>query len=346
MISDNKNTEIENLLIEYLNGSLSKEETQRVENWVSLSKENKILLEQLYFVHCLGRNVGIMQNADADASYNVFKQKLKVRNRAREINRFLFHTRRIAAILTIPLLITSIYFYSRSINHISDSNQYIEATSNLGMVSKVDLPDGSTVWLNSNSRLKFPLRFEANNRVVELEGEAFFEVEHDQEKPFTVKVSDDYSIKVVGTSFNVVALKEEDIIETTLIEGVVDLYINNNKSARLSPGDNSIFNKNERTINISQVNAYNQMAWKDGMLIFKSTPMSEVLRVLERNYNVKFKTQDNKLKESTLTARFDKQQLHQILDFLSLASNVEFKPMGRKNESIEGATIINVASKK
>lgn len=347
MTSNNKNTEIEDLLIEYLNGSLSKEDSLRVENWIESSEENKKLLEQLYFVNCLGRNAGIMEHADADASYKVFQQKLKTRNKSRAIKKAIYHFRRVAAMLTIPLLITSIYFYVSSVKESTSAlNQYVEARSSMGMVSKVDLPDGSIVWLNSNSRLKFPLKFEEGKRLVELEGEGFFEVEHDEESPFIVKVDDEYSVRVVGTSFNVVALKNENIIETTLLEGIVDLYVNDNKSVRLSPGDNSIFNKKDRTIDVSQVNAHNQMAWKDGILIFKSTSMIEVLRVLERNYNVKFDIQDPNLKRSTLTAKFERQQLHQILDFLSLASNIEFKTLGRKNESLQGATTISVTSKK
>lgn len=149
---------------------------------------------------------------------------------------------------------------------------------------RITLADGTKVWLNAASSLSYPNKFSDNERRVVLQGEAYFEVAHNAKKPFIVSTRDQ-EIKVLGTTFNVNAYQNEGMTVTTLINGRVKLNSpNSSKAAYLKPGEQSILNQNAFRIMPVDVTFYT--AWKDGEFIFKATPLSTVLRQIERWYNL------------------------------------------------------------
>lgn len=155
---------------------------------------------------------------------------------------------------------------------------------------KLVLPDGSQVWLNAGSTLKFPTTFDKMERLVELSGEAFFDVAHNGQWPFIVKIINskipNAQIKVTGTRFNVNAYANNNAIETTLIEGSVDIT-SNNKAQKLLPGQQVIIPV--LTQQISKPVAVETdivSSWKDGYFKFENEPLSEILKQLERWYDI------------------------------------------------------------
>jgi ferric-dicitrate binding protein FerR (iron transport regulator) len=147
---------------------------------------------------------------------------------------------------------------------------------------KVQLPDGTNVWLNSASSLHYPIAFNGKTRDVELTGEAYFEVAKDKHKPFTV-TSAGQKVTVLGTHFNINAYKDESNINTTLLEGSVRVN-SNDKQALLKPGEQSALSG--ETIRVSKANIHLATAWKDGQLAFAHTDLKSVLRQTSRWYNI------------------------------------------------------------
>ncbi|SDE87492.1 FecR family protein [Mucilaginibacter pineti] len=147
---------------------------------------------------------------------------------------------------------------------------------------KVQLPDGTNVWLNAASSLHYPIAFNGKTRDVMLTGEAYFEVAKDKHKPFTV-TSSGQTVTVLGTHFNINAYKDESNINTTLLEGSVRVNAND-KQALLKPGEQSILSG--ETIKVSKANTHLATAWKDGQMAFVHTDLKSVLRQISRWYNV------------------------------------------------------------
>jgi len=164
-----------------------------------------------------------------------------------------------------------------------------------GKTSEIILPDGTHVYLNAGSRLIYPDFFADKNREVFLVGEAFFDVEHNVEKPFVVQTTD-IRVRVLGTQFNVSAYPSDNIIETVLAEGKVRMEQNNStlfsQTMDLSPGQLAAFNKTERTTQLKTVDIENYTLWKENLLKFESTDLSRVVKKLERYFNIRFRYAD------------------------------------------------------
>ncbi|WP_333577024.1 FecR family protein [Sphingobacterium sp.] len=169
------------------------------------------------------------------------------------------------------------------------SKLILELATPLGGIYQITLPDGTKVWLNAGSSLKYPMSFAKNERRVRLEGEAFFEVTKDSARPFKV-LSKGQEIEVLGTAFNVNAYPDNTAIKTTLVKGKVKLSNNNRYSEAiyLLPGQQST-NTNNGKIQLENVDTAPFTAWKEGLFYFDETPLSDALQQIGRWYNVEVK---------------------------------------------------------
>lgn len=155
-----------------------------------------------------------------------------------------------------------------------------------GRQFQILLPDGSMVWLNAGSSIRFPTSFSATERVVDISGEVYFEVAKNKEKPFKVNTGNAI-IEVLGTHFNVNAYANEAGVKTTLLEGAVKVSAGK-ESALLKPGDQSMFSYREGTLKVAPgADTEKVMAWKNGYFHFDDTDLREAMRQLERWYDVK-----------------------------------------------------------
>jgi ferric-dicitrate binding protein FerR (iron transport regulator) len=314
----------EDILLCYISGKSTKEEDAIVDSWLSESEENKKQLEQFYFIWRTADCIRAMDSVDPQGSLSVLKKRIKQKRRKQKMNNTLFRIQRIAAILFVPALMLAYYFYKQSPE---DVLQYMEVRTNPGMITSVILPDSSKVWINSCSYLKYPVRFTNGNRTVSLEGEAFFDVKKNTDSPFQVNINDNYSVSVLGTKFNVSAYPDDDRIETTLVEGLVQLNATTSFGKQieqiLRPNQKGVFYKDE--LSLQQVDPLYETSWKDGKMYFKNHPMNEVLKRLSRHYNVVFEVKNPEVLESYITAKFDSEQLLQVLEYLKLASGLKYK---------------------
>jgi len=190
---------------------------------------------------------------------------------------------------------------------------------------QIILPDGTKVWLNAASTLKFPQTFSGLvNRKVELSGEAYFEVTKDNGHPFIVE-SNKQTVKVLGTQFNINSYSDEPNIKTTLIEGSVN--VNNNTI--LKPNQQSI--NSGGTIIVKEVDTDPTIAWKNGEFAFSNESLKSIMKKIARWYDVEVVYQNNRIGEKTFggsISRFKK--VSQLLCMLELTGKVKFKIEGRR----------------
>jgi len=206
-----------------------------------------------------------------------------------------------------------------------------------GSKSKITLPDGSVVNLNSGSTLRYPAHFNTLNRNVSMEGEAYFDVKKDPAHPFYVKTNG-VTVRVLGTKFNIKSYPDEKTVETTLVTGRVELYANNqeindkNRLLVLQPNQQVIFEvrKGEKDSILSmefnrKVNVTPIISWKDNRLMFRDEKFVNLAQRLQRWYNVDIVITDPKLQSTEFSGVFVKETVEQSLNALKLAAPFKYK---------------------
>lgn len=173
---------------------------------------------------------------------------------------------------------------------LSDSSATKKVQNNIIRVPKggeyeLILPDGTHVWINSDSELSFPVRFDSSKREVTLSGEAYFSVTKDETKPFIVKVADNIEVKVLGTEFNIQAYPEANTIETTLCKGSVNVSDGEQK-VTLTPSLQAVYSKTTKGITTRKVDVRLYSAWREGLFVFENKPLEEIMTTLSRWYNI------------------------------------------------------------
>lgn len=211
----------------------------------------------------------------------------------------------------------------------ADANLFNTLSTPTGGQYNIVLADGTKVYLNAVSSIKYPTQFNGDQRIVELDGEAYFEVAKNKNKPFIVK-SGDQDIEVLGTHFNVHAYDNESVVKTTLLEGSVAVNYKNQK-AILKPGQQSNVSDKFNKITIKQVDTEAAIAWKNGRFKFDNADLKTVMRQLERWYGIKVEYRGDVPDVRFNGGTFMNKNLSEVLKVLEL-SNIKFK--------VEGKTII------
>jgi ferric-dicitrate binding protein FerR (iron transport regulator) len=275
-------------------------------------------------------------NSDTNASLDVMldrvhhlirkKESAKRKSVVRQISSVYS---KIAAVLLLPLIVAvTLYFYHSDSSKDFVADQQVNSVIYAPMGARVafNLPDGTTGFLNSGSKLSYALPF-SNDRKVALEGEAWFDVVHNEKRPFEISAGES-KIKVLGTSFNVSAYKEEKYVEVVLLNGKVEF----------SDGvqsDNIVMKPSERLVlqdekvAVAQVDPSKYKGWTDGKLIFRGDNMAEVARRIERWYDVKVEIADKNLVQFSFRATFKDDSLEDVLKLLSMTSPIDYKIVPR-----------------
>lgn len=201
---------------------------------------------------------------------------------------------------------------------------YFEKSNPRGIKSTVMLPDGSTVKLNSESNLRYEEDYERGERKVYLRGEAFFEVAENREKPFTV-YSGNISTTALGTSFNVRAYPEDELIEVYLVTGKVEVKnVNDQTNLTLLPEEGARFDARNNLLSPFETDFNHVLAWRFGTLVFKKADFPEVLKRLERWYNVEFVVNGSPQSSWSLTGEFQNESLENVLRGIGHTTHYDF----------------------
>jgi ferric-dicitrate binding protein FerR (iron transport regulator) len=271
-----------------------------------------------------------------DPEKAIRKVNLKIKSQNRHIFFSLLYKG--AAVLFILLISTLIYFTSKkdSLSHNLTSWNTLEIPS--GVRSECLLPDSTKVYLNSGTVLKYPEKFNDTIREVILTGEAYFEVVKNTNTPFIVNTRN-LNIEVTGTHFKAVNYPHENLTEIVLIEGSINLFRGNYFLSKkdiipLVPGEIAFLENGEgKELTIKNVDIQKYRAWKDGVLIFRDDSMQDVVRRLNRWFNVEIKLTGSELTNYVYTATFQDESLLQILELLKISAPIEYNIIEKKRQT-------------
>lgn len=310
----------ENILLRYYADSLSADQKQEVEQWLQESEENRKLARDVQYIYMATDTLNTIKEVNSAEAL----EQVKKRFRKPDKTNYLVWFQKVAAILILPLLLSTIYFVTKK-----EPVEYIEIKTNPGMVAALNLPDGSKVWLNSGSYLKHPQKFTGDTRTVELDGEAYFSVQKDKSKRFIVNTPFDLKAEVLGTEFNIEAYKESNQVTTSLISGSVKLSFRNKKNEEesfiMKPDDEVAYNIKTKGIKTNASYLPTQIAWKDGLVVFRNTSFEEALKILDKRFNTQFIVKNDLLYENSFTGTFSGQHLMLILEHFRLSSGIQYK---------------------
>lgn len=329
----NVNTDIETIILRIFTGRATSEEIEQIGSWMKESDENRKMFYQYKNIWDVVNPPFSPEEIDMQAAYEkVFSQISKDRNiTVKRRKSFMFYWQRVAAVIAIPLMLISAYLFFSVPQDFQYTTTYQEIFSPYGCRSFINLPDSSKVWLNAGSRLKYPVRFGSEERRVELEGEAFFEVESDKEKPFIVRTKK-MDVKATGTAFNVEAYQAGDRTAVTLVEGVVDLK-SGNKELHLSPNERIDYDHATSKYKRFDNDLYKWYSWKDGILAFRNDPLEYVFKRIGQTYNIDFRIKDSSLTYYIYHATFEGESLDEILHLLELSAPIRYKRIGNRKDS-------------
>lgn len=313
-------TDMESLLPGYFKGTLSVEEEQKVEAWIAADPRHREIACKAGRIGQIASGIDVGSTLDTDNALMQCQRNIrrnKVWQRTRTISSCV-------AAASLAALAAVLIWNSR---HFESTN--IEIKTVAGMVSHTTLPDGSEVWLNSNSTLCYPASFGNGDRAVSLDGEGYFKVAKRNGKKFTVSAGNT-TIEVKGTEFNVEAYSEKHSgVTTTLVSGSVVLGYNDlsgrSHSVIMKPGETYTYDKSTDRLVSRQRNPIVETSWKDGKLIFDNTSLSDALRLIENRFNIRFLIRNEKLLENTYTGTFTDQKLDVIFDYFKRTTDMHFE---------------------
>lgn len=264
----------------------------------------------------------------ADHHLDLAKERLLVRindrNAERKQHSLSYKLMRIAAIFIFAISISGLsIFIGSKTNLFSHHQGWVEVATEAGQQSKVTLPDGSLVWLNAKTVLKYQPN--KKNRLVNLIGEAYFEVSHNKNYPFVVEAGDT-RVKVLGTKFDVSNYPDSKLTSTSLLSGKIELSLNKeHQSVILKPGEKAIYNQDKRTITKTKTEVENDVLWKQGILFFENEQFNDLILKLERYYGVTFVYDEKPFENIHYTGTINNQTINNVLEFINLTIPINYE---------------------
>lgn len=322
-----ENNHIYILIGKVLSGNATSEETQELEKWKNAAQENQYLFEKSKKAWGKGEKFISETSLQKDRSKLESEYNRYLSARVKKMNRQSF-IYKIAAVLAFPIAMAiGWYLFGESEKPVQLAEQLYEISSSKGHVSKVKLPDGTQVWINTNSSIVYDAAsFNQNNREIQLKGEAYFEVTSSEEKPFIV-VTPHANVKVTGTSFNVNAYPASPLFETVLAEGKIELQLKSGtiESLHVEPNQQVIFNSIDKKFHMQQVEVEMFTAWRNGEIIFKDATLADLIKELERIYDIQFHLKPASLGELRFRGMFSyNNNLIEALEKIKKSSNLDY----------------------
>ncbi len=327
--------DINNIIAKELSGVADKKEIKVLRDWYKAKKSNRAAYNLIRLNWVQGDlDIGDSRQRVFDnlSKKIVTKHETKVKAITNETTYSWKYWAKIAAILVIVAGISFIFYRTYqggSDKPIARITRLVKDTPK-GVKRQIMLPDGTNVWLNSESKIKYPSDFSDSIRIVELIGEAYFEVVKDEKKPFLVK-SGDLTTTAIGTAFNVNAFSDENEITVSLMEGKVKVALSSGKEAvYLNPGYAAVLSKETVTLDTRSFDMDIDLAWKNGILVFKDADENTVFNKFESWYGVDITVVNQSPQKWNLTAKFDNENLKNALNILSIKMKFDYKIEGKK----------------
>ncbi|HVI46361.1 MAG TPA: FecR domain-containing protein [Chitinophaga sp.] len=321
---------IARLISKQLTGNITAEEMIQLEAWKQQHPEHEALWEKLTDSYYLHERVQRRRNSDREAAYDQLMKRVNKPRRS-----YLRY-----AAIALPLLVAGAlcgYLLNRktkvnvtpSATHTHMEMAKRQLATPKGKGAQLILPDGTKVWLGAASVLNYPGRFTEDVRQVSLSGEAYFEVSQDATHPFIV-ITGRSVIQVLGTAFNIKAYKGQRYERTTLVSGAVKVATGKDAGRLLKPGQQAVVTASSSSIMVQPADADAALAWKNGLFLFKSAPLNEILDELSRWYDVEIVSERKTEMAIHFTGRMARpEQVDDMLQFLETTGKVHFIRQGK-----------------
>lgn len=323
----NKNNEHINdsLILRYIKGEASAEETDQLIQWLEKDLGHKEQLEKIRKIWHLSSSLSEFDKIDVSNDWRKVQDKIRVKDktdsRIPEYRNLIYRYGRMTASIAIILAIGLYLLYRTGSFNMFQPMLTLQTTSEK---STVDLYDGTRVFLNKNSTLIYPKKFFGNTRNIKISGEAFFEVARNENKPFYIS-ADHAMVKVLGTSFNVQAHPSENLVIVSVLEGKVALYPRDKEELLIELSQNEEGVLRLDSLSKSELSDHNFLSWKTGKLIFDNTHINEVILSLERHYKKPICLENASGQELRVTSVFDDQPLNEVLDELEILLDFSYR---------------------
>lgn len=313
-------------LLKYFSGELSKSEISSLLKEIQTDDNLKKEFVRMQNIHALSQVTTMsIDEEEGRSGYHAFKERL-----SKKKQRYVIRTLAQYAAVAI-VFITSTFLITQYLHNAPQSEELNSLYVPSGQRAKLTLEDGSTVWLNANSTLKYPSHFAKKRRHVEIEGEAFFDIAQNKKAPFTVATKD-IEMKVLGTQFNVHSYPETDFVKTDLIEGSVKVYkkSSENQGLTLKPNEQVTVSGNKMTLSKTANRDY--FLWTDGIYTFENERLLDIINKLQLYYDVKIIVEDPEIFDVKYTGKFRQRDgIDEILRIIQKIRKFEIKKDTDKN---------------
>ena len=327
-----KESEFTLLLSKRFSGEISPEQSAKLDEWLHHSPENRQFATDMQRIWEKADGYGGNFSPNLDADFQ--KVQARIRQAAPTQLRFTLGQKLMRAAAVLVLALASIWGWQQFASN--PAAETMVAAENSGFKT-VALPDGSNVWLREGSRLIYAANFAGQTRQVKLQGEGYFEVEHDPAHPFKVELELGGTVEVLGTQFNV--CQTADHTSVVVRSGKVRFSpAANTEGPVLTANQKAVFNRAEAQVRVSTLSSLNELSWQTGGLEFVNTPLSQVVRDLEQYYGVKITLGNEKMLGCPHSAPLTSQPIEKVLETLALTHELKVKKLDTQTFELNGGT--------
>jgi len=312
-------------LLKYLKGELSQQDASEVESWASETSENENTLVSLAKVFNLGQLARQYSQKEVEAAWRKTCAKAGVEpsyaQRRKMRSSWIFRGMAAAIVLLLVANMVLLFNTKTQVN----ADKAIVLTSQQGKFVKYTLPDSTVVTLNHNSTLEFPLAFNGDERRVKLNGEGYFDVARDEERPFIVETGKEIQIKVLGTEFNLQSFSSDDIVQVALISGSVEISRNGVEdfSYIMHPSERFTCNVSDWEMKVETLTGITGVEWMSNKLVFMDTTLKEVARQISNHFGVHMTIDDENLNTIRFSGSFDNRDLGTVLSYMEQTCGIK-----------------------
>lgn len=351
----------EKTILQFLQNKLTLEERRAFLDWVESDISHKQLFKDVKKVWSVTAGLDHHQLSDPETEFKTFEYRNLMNNeRTAQKKQNFIPFLKVAAIVAVSFGLSFLTFNLLQNKKLTSGTVYTEIETKAGEKSQITLPDGSKIWINACTKLRYPNNLNSTSVELYLDGEAYFDLKKIPDRLITVRTSQ-INIKVLGTAFNLKSYKDDDVIETTLVRGKIEIENRagkktGTKTVMLKPNQSATYFKqvdslalhefsevrinkaedldnlkkiavsnNSNIVVMDKVNPETQTSWKEGKLSFRKETFENLAKMLERWYDIKIEIKDQDLKKSRFSGSFDKETIEQALQALSYPVPFKYK---------------------
>ena len=333
MKSTNTHIEIDELIATYLSQGLESEKLSELENWLKASPENQKHFQQMREIWFSTISANEEERYNKEDAYSRFLSRTRqIPQKEKTVKKLSLHKFFYGAAAVALLCLISFASYRTGTEQVKKQFAEMVVEAPLGSKTRLYLPDGTLVWLNAGSTITYSQGFGVEERKLKLSGEGYFEVTRNKQLPFEITTKE-LQLRVLGTKFNFRNYPEDEEVSVSLLEGKVSLrnYLKNDALCYLEPDQKAILNKKNDKLMVSASEARYTAEWTNGFLFFDEELLPDIIKELERSYNVKIYIEDESLKTFRFYGNFvrKEQTIQEILEMLASTGKLEYKIEGK-----------------